>query len=111
MIRPMMRCGHAANSVCRASCGAKFDPPIPSCAICNPPDSLTIDESPTDISLRTARCFNFGKKPSRNDECNYGRRGAKTCPCERPSSTELPFFEHCPGKPFDSFYCGCMSWD
>lgn len=65
-----------------------------------------------DFANRRARCDWYGKAWGRMNECNYDCKERKDgCRCERPSSTELPFFESKPKEPFDTFYCGCHSWD
>ena len=108
MQHPMMTCGHAANSVCSASRGQKFDPPIPSCAIC---DCLEVAEVQPVFDGRKARCSYYSKSTGRNNECNYGQSRDPVCTCEQPSSSNLPFFASHPEKEFDEFYCGCHSWD
>lgn len=110
---PMMTCGHTANAVMRSKGGVKYDPPLPCCAICT---CTEIDESPPDLSERRARCTYYGKVPSgRSHESNYGCKRGEACNCEQPSQKEeghgLPFFKHCPDKPYDEFYCGCWGWD
>lgn len=62
---PLMKCGHAANSVV----GKK-----PACVICVGihPGALVVDDQAPDLAGRIARCG---------------------CGAERPSSYDLPFFE------------------
>jgi hypothetical protein len=65
--------------------------------------------STPNLEGRTARCGYYGKK-THNNECPICTRGGY-CACERPSSMDLAFFEHNPAKEYDSFYCGCASWN
>ena len=97
--KPMMQCGHAANAVDGRG--------KPCCAICIGihPGADKIAETP-DLVGRTARCCYYDTRTHRNE----GPCGA-VCDCEKPSRTSLPFFEYRPGQEFDSFYCGCRSWD
>lgn len=76
---------------------------------------------------RMARCSYYGSsnivdlKRKFKFACNYDcdktiAEGGRHCKCERPSSDNekghgLPFFEACPDKPYDKFYCGCWGWD
>jgi hypothetical protein len=90
----MMKCGHAANGT-KTSFNASNDgpafPSIPCCVICAPSkEAYEIDENPPDLRAREARC---------------------ECDARKPSSPDLPFFEHRPSQPFDSFYCGCRGWN
>ena len=102
MDKPMMKCGHAANSTHDGE---------PACAICFPhPKATEVDESPPSLEGRTARCFHYGQVPTgRNMECRQCRRG-EPCRCERPSSPKLAFFEHKPDLAYDRYYCGCWGW-
>lgn len=82
---PMMGCGHAAD----AFVGAERQP---CCVICygiNP--KATVVVTAPDLTGRVA-------------ECTY-------CNTEKPSSTNLAFFEYRPGLEKDKFYCGCHGWD
>lgn len=80
----MMKCGHAANAI-----DGNRDPV---CAIC-----LGIHSGATetavepDLTGRVARCMECGKITI--------------------SSTNLPFFEHRPDRPYDSYYNGCKGWE
>jgi hypothetical protein len=87
---PMMKCGCAANATCSKSAGVIYDPPIPSCVVHS---CLEVEDSPPDLSARTARC-------------TY-------CKSERPSgeSERLAFFRHLPNADHDDYYCGCRGWD
>jgi hypothetical protein len=82
MSQPLMMCGHAANATHNGD---------PACVICVgiDPGALVIDASPPDLTGRLAKC-------------SY-------CGSERPSSTDLPFFEH--RESGDYYYCGCRGWD
>lgn len=84
-MKPMMRCGHAANAT-------KLDKPV--CAICIgiTPDAQVVDENPPDLTGREA-------------ECPYCKRRAPSNP------SMVAFFEHRPNSPLDTFYCGCRGWD
>ena len=85
MDKPMMKCGHAANSTDGHG--------NPACVICYGihPGASEVAEPPN-LAGRKSRCV-------------YG------CGNTRDSSTELPFFEHVPDKPNDRHYCGCRGWD
>lgn len=117
MSNPMMKCGHAANAV--DSNGN------PCCVICASiaESSMVVDDSPPDLTGRTAKCW--------------------YCKTEKPSNANLPFFEYCgegttraksckhcgiihPGVKswskcnnyvprgdtgVDAYYCGCRGWD
>lgn len=81
----MMKCG------CRAS--AEFDGK-PCCPVHFPsPESVTVAETPN-LEGRKARCAYFS-----------------VCKSEEPSSIDLWFFEHKPGKDFDLYYCSCRGSD
>jgi hypothetical protein len=84
-VKPMMKCGHAANAT-----DSKGNPV---CVICIgiDPGAEIVDESPPNLEGRTARCV--------------------YCSCEEPSSPNLPFFEYNPKGEKDTFYCGCRGWD
>lgn len=79
---PMMGCGHAANAT-------KDDQPI--CVICWPSNGSETVVADLDLSNRQAACH--------------------SCKKLAPSSTDLPFFGHQPGKASDGYYCGCRGWD
>jgi len=83
----MMKCGHAAN--------ATNGDGKPVCVICMGlgVGADQIDENPPDLTNRIA-------------VCSYGRNHGK-----QPSNTNLAFFEYCPAKEFDEYYCGCRGWD
>jgi len=81
---PIMKCGHAAN--------ASFDKK-PCCAICAGLDPGAYIEAPMpDLT---------GRKAS----CTYGNHAIVD------SNSNLPYFEHCPTRERDSYYCGCYGWD
>ena len=84
-LRPMMECGHAANSL-------TWDKK-PACAICFgiKAGATIVAAAPPDLTGREAGC-------------SY-------CGALRPSSPLLPFFEHCPTLVRDRWYCGCKGWD
>jgi hypothetical protein len=87
--KPMMKCGHSANSVAIINQGVR----IPSCAICAGmnPDALVIDEAPPNLEGREAVCAYDGTRV--------------------PSSPNCAFFQYRPDKGTDTFYCGCRGWD
>lgn len=79
----MMKCGHAANA-------ERDGQPV--CAICiGIRDGATEEAKEPDLAGRQSRCY--------------------SCKTVVKSSTDLPFFEHCPDKSFDNHYCGCRGWD
>ena len=81
--KPMMKCGHTANSYKIVK-----DKKIPGCVICN---CFEVAESKPSLEGRTACCT----------ECNN----------TVPSSWDLPFFRYREDAQFDSYYCGCHGWD
>jgi len=94
MSKVMMQCGHEANAL--------RDDNDPACVICAPDEkAYALAVSEPDLTGRMAKCV-------------YAPKGGthKKCQQERPSSTKgLAFFEHRPGAPLDSYYCGCYGWD
>lgn len=78
-----MACGHSGN--------ARLPDGGPACAICMPRDEAFAIAPAPDLTGRVAQC--------------------RYCGGERPSSIELPFFEHRPGEERDRYYSGCMGWD
>lgn len=69
-----------------------------------------------ELTGRMARCTYYGRRTAKpgsyggGNECNYGHRHAKTCPCEQPSSKDLPFFEFCGDgsrRSEQCAHCGC----
>ena len=123
---PLMKCGHAANSlrtlpdaVC-AALGVPSGSKIPACVICSGTgvgaDSYTVDRTPPSLDGRVSRCSYY--RPGRRcacgkDHCPPTRHGAHggNYPSVAPSSVSLPFFEHRPDEPFDRHFCGCWGWD
>jgi len=105
---PVMKCGHTAQ----AHVGG--DPTKPACVICSCTERVMEHEKP-DLTGRRSKCSSSHK---RIDEDGYGynysrinRRDLKGAyPVVTDSSYSLPFFEHCPDKPFDRHYCGCSGW-
>ena len=94
----MMKCGHSANGVIRDN--------KPVCVICYgiSDGADIIEEKPIDLTGRKARCSYYGK--------TFTHRGRKvTCTGEVDSKVSLAFFEHCPNKEYDNYYCGCFGWD
>ena len=83
-MKPMMKCGHAANATMNGK---------PVCAICAGinPLATVVDEAPPSLEGRTAAC-------------SYCRK-------EVPSSTNLPFFSYHPARQHDDYYCGCRGWN
>lgn len=83
MDRPMMKCGHVANSELTAD-------GRPMCVICT---CLDVDPKPVHLDGRKAKCI------------------YRDCDSEQPSSLTLAFFEQKPTLPADRFYCGCYGWE
>ncbi len=73
---------------CGHSANARTSDDKPCCAICI---CTEIAELPN-LTGRTAFC-------------GYGKHA------EKPSSTDLAFFEHKPTEAHDNYYCGCFGWD
>lgn len=111
--KPMMKCGHAANAVCSSLNGVKYDPPIPSCVIC---DCHELVPAP-DLTGRKAVCSyrnckqTMLRKHGRNDKPDYGDGFNERGQAFAASNMNLPFFAHHPDKPVDEYYCGCFGWD
>lgn len=84
-MKPMMKCGHAANAVDKDG--------NPCCAICAgyTPDAFIVEDKEIDLTGRKARCLDCGSL--------------------KDSSPDLPFFEYRPDRKFDGYYCGCKGWD
>jgi len=123
----MMRCGCAANSVCRSSRGTVFDPPVPSCAI---HECIEVAETPV-LQGRMARCAygDHADKPSSLDLPFFEYRGGGS-PDARQTCKNCRYFESAHAQPrpphlrkfvcetftphgaydFDR-YCGCRGWD
>lgn len=93
MNKPMMKCGHVANSTTKDN--------APMCVMC---DCTELFEETVDLTNRKARCSYFGK---------YVYSGGKhfQCHSEESSNTNLPFFEYKPDSQYDQYYCGCWGWD
>lgn len=89
--KPLLACGHTANSVRVMPDGTE----APACAIC----ALIVEPNPVietpDLTGREAVCLGCRKNPA----------------SRRPSELSLPFFEYRPGNANDSYYCGCWGWD
>jgi len=103
----MMKCGCAAQGVCTAWRGVKYDPPIPSCVV---HDCIEVADSAPDLTGRVAYCAYSGCQTNRKRSTHYGEYG----PDGRsfaPSDLNLPFFEHKPNEKNDKYYCGCFGWD
>jgi len=106
--KPMMMCGHAAN--------ATTGDGKPSCVICAglTPDALIVNETPPLFLGRMARCSYYNTLPKGRNHEGPERDGCKKgnfCLCEKPSNTNLAFFQHNPTREYDEFYCGCYGWD
>ena len=113
-MKPMMKCGHAANSNHVLPDGTRK----PSCVICYGihPGAGEIDEAPPTFVGRLAYCcykgspcktHRYGKGQSQPDFGEFDAQGRAFAP----SSPDLPFFEHKPTQPHDEYYCGCFGWD
>lgn len=130
---PMLACGHAANAVCSAKNGIKYDPPIPSCAIC---DCTEVSLDPPDLTHRLARCCHNGTiKKSSNDLAFFeylgpgSERALTLCNCgftksahdynwpsgnrvsKTPPQRMCDHFTAHGAWAYDSYYCGCRGWD
>lgn len=107
MEHPMMKCGHAANSI-----GSRGDLRyVPACAIC---DCFEVDATPPSLEGRTARCFYYGNPALKLRDmggCDTRADHQSPCFCEKPSDLHLWFFEMRPDKDHDTFYCGCHGYD
>lgn len=85
---PLMQCGHVAQG--------KLEDGKPICVICaGNPQAEMVDKDTPDLTGRTAFCSG----------CKY------PVATRKPSSFELPFFQHRPDRKSDTFYCGCWGWD
>ena len=112
-MKPMMKCGHAANS----TMGAQN---IPACVICfgTHPGAVEVAEAPK-LDGRMASCSYRGSCREQRGRNAYNGRKEKPDYGDfdaaghsvAPSSTELPFFEHRPDQAMDAYYCGCFGWD
>lgn len=127
-----MMCGHAANAVCNSKGGVKYDPPIPSCAICSCTQQVDL---PPELKERTAICCTEASiKPSSFDLAFFEFRGefspASThCTCgyhKAPHYYDWPNGDRVSKKPpkgmcdqytpkgawpHDHYYCGHAGWD
>jgi hypothetical protein len=83
-MKPMMKCGHAANATTEGK---------PCCVICAGivPGAYEIAEAQPDLSGRKAKCC--------------------YCSSLADSSSDLAFFAHTPDKATDNYYCGCLGWN
>lgn len=86
-MKPMMKCGHAANAV-------RTGTNEPICVICIGihPGADQVDDNPPNLTGRKACCA-------------YGKHAIVD------STPNLAFFEHKPDKEMDEYYCGCHGWD
>lgn len=108
-MKPLMKCGCAAQGVCNAKGGVKYDPPIPCCVI---HDCIEMAEVVPDLTGRIAKCHYKSCKVNleRKRDTHYGKLD-ESGRSFAPSSLDLPFFEYKPTKEFDEYFCGCMGWD
>jgi hypothetical protein len=108
-VKIMMKCGCAAQGVCNASGGVKFDPPIPSCITHG---CLEVADSQPDLTERTARCTyrSCKKYLAIKRDTHYGKLG-EDGRSYAPSNLDLPFFVYKPTEQYDEYFCGCMGWD
>lgn len=79
----MMKCGHVANAIDKAT-------GKPCCAICNSSEAFIPQDERILLDERFARC-------------PYCHRTVK-------SDESLPFFKHRPKRDYDEFYDGCRGW-
>lgn len=121
MEHPMMKCGHAANSVSNGK---------PACVICaGTTAAYEVAEEP-DFSNRKAKCF-CGKilpsnpqrmaffqwrgegSPAAKENCKHCRYSiiAHQKPRDQVVSSVCRHFEQHGAYEFDTFYCGCKGWD
>lgn len=89
MSKRILNCGHSENSSTNTG--------EPSCAICFGIHDTSVAEIQPSLDGRTAKCA-------------YNNPHGK-CKSEKPSDTNLAFFEYQPNKEFDMYYCGCYGWD
>lgn len=108
--KPMMKCGCAASATMNGK---------PVCFPCYGirEGADVVDDSPPDLAGRTARCDYYGIAPAigARDRHRWSRRSScgteGACKCEKPSSTDLAYFEYQRTQDHDRFYCGCHGWD
>jgi hypothetical protein len=110
-MKPMMKCGHAANATTIIN-GIS----IPCCVICAAiaPGAYEVQDSVPDLQGRMASCSYKGscrERHGRYRDTIYGTFDETTGHAFAPSSTDLPFFEHSPKEQFDLYFCGCLGWD
>jgi len=129
---PMMACGHAANAVCSAKGGIKYEPAIPSCAICS---CIEVSLEQPDLTGRIATCCGETSwKPSSFQLAFFEYRGPgskvalTTCKhchysefahtnkakqTERGRKNNNICDSYLPNGPWemDRYYCGCRGWD
>lgn len=110
MEHKILKCGHAANAEKVLPDGTR----IPSCVFCD----CTEEAIQPNLEGRMARCNHYDSPVSkRNNETYYPKMmttnalGQRCCGSIVPSDTNLPFFQYKPNEKYDSFYCGCQSWD
>jgi hypothetical protein len=106
---PIMKCGHAANSLGKRTGETES---CPACVIC---DCFELADPQPVLDGRRARCNYYGHAIGRRGDCDYPknvRPKDNICHCEADSAYNLPFFKRNPDKEFDEFYCGCAcGWD
>jgi hypothetical protein len=126
-MKPMMKCGCAANATCSAMGGVKFDPPIPSCAIHD-----CIEQAPSvNLEGRQAKCphcktlvkssmtlafFEYWGEGSPSalyhcKHCGYYESAHVDPKAKHLVSRVCDHFEPHGAYEFDSYYCGCRGWD
>jgi hypothetical protein len=90
--RPLMKCGHSAQSTVTRPDGSRG----PACVICYGiiDGADVINDNPPSLEGRKAQCA-------------Y----RKSCKNVEDSDLDLAFFRHYPDKEFDEYYCGCHGWD
>jgi hypothetical protein len=117
---PIMKCGHAANSVLEKKNGVVFDPPKPFCAI---HDEMELADVPPELEGRTARCGYCRKAvPSHKGLAFFEYRGAGSadetlcahCGCY-PVAHKVPCFRceamHDPERVVNGHLCTCFCHD
>lgn len=97
MSAPMMKCGHAANSVAQSG--------EPVCAIC-----VGIRPGWDEIDYVPESKPDGNPLDGREAICSYkyGKLGVHG---KVKSSSDLAFFQHLPDQEYDQYYCGCYGWD
>ena len=125
---PLMKCGHAANAVCNAKGGVKYDPPIPSCAICSCIDIAPefLDGEGSLVERKARCCTQASERDSSLDLAFFEYRGpgsrSALLSCKNCGYYEIAHqkeghkqscnhFEPHGSWEYDRYYCGCRGWN